>query len=147
MQVKLLPHEGELYVLVQRQDRIPKERALRRRQLNPKTEIQNHGAHGRHGRRLIGVRQDLKPVIPFCEPTVGFYSVSSASSVVSVSEIRLKALWAHLQELQTQRPSYEALLLKLGAAKALAGRVWSLVTVTLPAQPPPQNTAKRAREM
>ena len=85
VQVKLLPHEGELYVLVQSQDRIHKERAMRRR--------------------------------------------------------RLKALCVRLKKLQTQRPSYAALLLKLGAAKAEAGRVWSLVTVTLPAPP----TTKKAR--
>ena len=54
---------------------------------------------------------------------------------------KLKARCARLKKLQTQRPSYEALLLKLGAAKAQAGRVWSLVTVTLPAPP----TTKKAR--
>jgi len=85
VQVKLLPHQGELYVLVQSQDRVHKERAMRRR--------------------------------------------------------KLKALWARLKELQAQRPSYEQLLLKLGAAKAGAGRVWSLVQVNLP-QPP---TTKKAR--
>ena len=85
VQVKLLPHEGELYVLVQSAERIHKERAIRRR--------------------------------------------------------KLQALWARLKELQAQRPSYEALLLKLGAAKAAAGRVWALVEVPLPAPP----TTKKAR--
>ena len=85
VQVKLLPHDGELYVLVRSADRVHKERAIRRR--------------------------------------------------------KLKALWARLKELQAQRPSYEALLLKLGAAKAAAGRVWALVEVTLPAPP----TTKKAR--
>jgi len=85
VQVKLLPHEVKLYVLVQSADRVHKERAIRRR--------------------------------------------------------KLKALWARLKELQAQRPSYEALLLKLGAAKAAAGRVWALVEVTLPAPP----TTKKAR--
>src|SRR4029453_4367940 len=33
VQVKLLPQEGELYVLAQSQDRVNKERAMRRRQL------------------------------------------------------------------------------------------------------------------
>ena len=89
VQVKLLPHAGELYVLVQSQDRIHKERAMRRR--------------------------------------------------------KLKALWTRLKELQTQRPSYEALLLKLGAAKAEAGRAWSLVTVTLPE--PPRTQKARARRV
>jgi hypothetical protein len=88
VQVKLLPHSGELYVLVQSQDRIHKERAMRRR--------------------------------------------------------KLKALWARLQALQTQRPSYEQLLLKLGAAKAEAGRAWGLVTVTLP-EPPTTKKARGAR--
>lgn len=88
VQVKLLPHEGELYVLVQSQDRIHKERAMRRR--------------------------------------------------------KLKALWTRLQELQTQRPSYEALLLKLGAAKAEAGRVWSLFEVHLP-EPPSSQKARGRR--
>ena len=32
-QVKLLPQEGELYVLAQSRDRVAKERAIRRRQL------------------------------------------------------------------------------------------------------------------
>jgi transposase len=86
--VKLLPHAGELYVLVQSQDRIHKERAMRRRQL--------------------------------------------------------KALWARLRELQTQRPSYESLLLKLGAAKAEAGRVWALIEVHLP-EPPRTKKARTRR--
>jgi transposase len=85
VQVKLLPHQGEMYVLVRSQDRVHKERAMRRR--------------------------------------------------------KLKALWKRLHDLQAQRPSYEQLLLKLGAAKAEAGRVWSLVTVSLP-EPP---TTKKAR--
>jgi transposase len=85
VQVKLLPHQGECYVLVRSQDRVHKERAMRRR--------------------------------------------------------KLKALCKRLHDLQAQRPSYEQLLLKLGAAKAQAGRVWSLVTVSLP-EPP---TTKKAR--
>jgi hypothetical protein len=56
---------------------------------------------------------------------------------------KLKARRARLQELQAQRPSYETLLLKLGAAKNQAGRVWSLVTVTLPAPPPTQKARAR----
>ena len=88
VQVKLLPHQGELYVLVHSQDRVHKERAMRRR--------------------------------------------------------KLKALWARLKELQAQQPSYEQLLLKLGAAKARAGRVWSLVQVNLP-QPPTTQKARARR--
>ena len=79
VKVKLLAHEQELYVLVNSQARVSKERAIRRR--------------------------------------------------------KLKALWARLKELKTQRPSYEALLMKLGAAKQEAGRVWSVVEVKLPKAP------------
>jgi transposase len=79
VKVKLLAQEAELYVLVQSQARVSKERAIRRR--------------------------------------------------------KLKTLWARLRELQEQRPSYETLLMKLGAAKAEAGRVWSLVEVSLPQAP------------
>jgi transposase len=85
VQVKLLPHQGELYV--RSQDRVHKERAMRRR--------------------------------------------------------KLKALWQRLHDLQAQRPSYEQLLLKLGAAKAEAGRVWSLVTVSLPEPPTTQKARLR----
>ena len=67
--VKLLPQGRELYVWVQSQARVQKERAMRRRQL--------------------------------------------------------KRLWARLQSLQRQRPGYETLLLKLGAARKQAGRAWA----------------------
>jgi len=87
VQVKLLPHEDELYVWVQSRARVCKERAMRRR--------------------------------------------------------RLTRLWARLKELQRQRPTYETLLLKLGAAKKEAGRVWSLVTVRLP--DPPLKSARLRR--
>lgn len=55
---------------------------------------------------------------------------------------RLKKLWKRLRELKDQALSYETLLLKLGAAKAEAGRAWSLVTITLPKRAP----AKAARK-
>jgi hypothetical protein len=87
VRVKLLPQQGERYVLVQSTDRVHKERAIRRR--------------------------------------------------------KLKTLWARLKELQAQRPSYETLLLKLGAAQHEAGRVGSLVTVTRPAPPPTQKARAR----
>jgi len=48
---------------------------------------------------------------------------------------KLKKLWQRLKTLQAQRPSYERLLLELGAAKKAAGRVWSLVRVDWPAPP------------
>lgn len=86
VQVKLLPQDQELYLLVKSQARVNKERAIRRR--------------------------------------------------------KLKRLWARLKELKQQRPSYGALLMKLGAAKQEAGRVWSLVSVTLPQAP----ATKKARQ-
>jgi transposase len=86
VQVKLLAQEQELFVLVNSQARVSKERAIRRR--------------------------------------------------------KLKNLWARLKELKEQRPSYETLLMKLGAAKAQAGRVWSLVEVRLPEVP----RSKKARQ-
>jgi transposase len=79
VRVKLLSQDQELFVLVNSQARVSKERAIRRR--------------------------------------------------------KLKQLWARLKELKEQRPSYEALLMKLGAAKAQAGRVWSVVEVKLPEAP------------
>ena len=79
VRVKLLPQDNELYVCIESQARVGKERSMRRR--------------------------------------------------------RLKALIARLKDLQRQRPSYEALLLKLGAAKSEAGRDWSLVDLTLPPRP------------
>jgi len=82
VKVKLLTQDQELYVLVNSQARVSKERAIRRR--------------------------------------------------------KLKKLWGRLKELKEQRPSYEALLMKLGAAKEAAGRVWSVVEVTLPQAPPTQ---------
>jgi hypothetical protein len=57
---------------------------------------------------------------------------------------RLKRLWARLQALQRQRPTYETLLLKLGAAKKEAGRAWALVRLELPAPPPKSERARRA---
>jgi hypothetical protein len=56
---------------------------------------------------------------------------------------RLKRLWARLQTLQRQRPTYETLLLKLGAAQQAAGRAASLVALTLPAPPPKTARGRR----
>ena len=86
VRVKLLPQGEELFVLVNSQARVSKDRAIRRR--------------------------------------------------------KLKNLWARLKELREQRPSYEALLMKLGAAKAEAGRVWALVELSLPEAP----RSKKARQ-
>jgi transposase len=74
-----------------------------------------------------------------------FVLVSSQARVSKERAIRrrkLKHLWARLKELSAQRPSYEALLMKLGAAKAEAGRVWSLVKIDLPQAP----RTKKARQ-
>jgi len=56
---------------------------------------------------------------------------------------KLKRLWARLQALQRQRPPYETLLLKLGAAKQEAGRAWALVRLALPDPPPKAARARR----
>jgi len=45
---------------------------------------------------------------------------------------KLKRLWSRLGELKAQSLSRDQLLLKLGAAKKEAGRVWSLVDVHVP---------------
>jgi transposase len=79
VRVKMLGKEQEMYVCVESQARVGKERSMRRR--------------------------------------------------------RLKKLIARLKELQAQRPSYETLLLKLGAAKQEAGRDWSHLSITLPQRP------------
>ncbi len=86
VQVKLLPRDGELYVWVQSQARVHKERAMRKR--------------------------------------------------------KLKRLWARLKALQKQQPTYETLLLKLGAAQKEAGRSKSLVRLGLP-DPPPRGEPSR----
>jgi transposase len=75
VEVKLLPQAGELYVLAQSEDRVNKERAMRRRQL--------------------------------------------------------KRLWKRLHELAGQRLKRDRLLMKLGAAKAQAPRVWRLVQIQM----------------
>jgi transposase len=56
---------------------------------------------------------------------------------------KLKKLWQRLKSLQAHRPSYERLLLELGAAKKAAGRVWSLVRVDWPEPPPAQANSRR----
>lgn len=62
-------------------------------------------------------------------------SQARVSQERSMRRRKLKALWGRLQELKEPRPSYETLLMKLGAAKQAAGRVWSLVAVKLPQTP------------
>jgi transposase len=53
---------------------------------------------------------------------------------------RLKRLWQRLRELQTQGLTRDELLLKLGAAKAQAGRAYRLVEVRVPRAEQPVNT-------
>jgi transposase len=84
VQVKLLPREGELYILARSTGRKEKERAIRQR--------------------------------------------------------RLKRLWQRLGELQRQDLTRDNLLLKLGAAKTEAGRVYALVEVGVPKPEQPVNT-------
>ncbi|HVA01092.1 MAG TPA: IS1634 family transposase [Terriglobia bacterium] len=50
---------------------------------------------------------------------------------------RLKRLWQRLQELQAQPLTHDELLLKLGAARAEAGRAYRLVEVRVPAPEQP----------
>lgn len=84
VQVKLLPREGELYILARSEGRKEKERAIRQR--------------------------------------------------------RLKRLWQRLGELQGHDLKRDNLLLKLGAAKTEAGRVYRLVEVRVPKPEQPVNT-------
>ncbi len=86
VKVKLLSQEGELYVFVQSETRISKERSMRRK--------------------------------------------------------KLKWLWKRLQDLQRQSPSYERLLMQIGAAQKQVGRVAALVRLELP-EPPPKTARSR----
>lgn len=86
VKVKLLPQDEELYVFVQSEARIGKERSMRRK--------------------------------------------------------KLKWLWARLKDLQRQSPTYEQLLMKIGAAQKQVGRVASLVRLELP-EPPPRKARSR----
>lgn len=64
--------------------------------------------------------------------------VQSASRISKERAIRrkkLKWLWARLKELQRQKPTYETLLMKLGAAQKEVGRFASLVRLSLPEPP------------
>jgi hypothetical protein len=83
LEVKLLPNEGELYILARSRGRRKKERAMRRR--------------------------------------------------------RLKRLWHRLHELQRQKLTRDELLLKLGAAKAEAGKAYRLVEVKVAKREGPVN--------
>lgn len=86
VKVKLLPQDDELYVFVESDKRLGKERSMRRK--------------------------------------------------------KLKWLWRRLKDLQRQSPSYEQLLMKLGAAQKQVGRVAKLVRLDLP-EPPAKNARSR----
>ncbi len=84
VQVKLLDHDGELYVLAKSHGRMSKERGMRRR--------------------------------------------------------RLKKLCKRLAQLRRQKLSRDQLLLKIGAAKKDAGRVFALIDIQLPRSDQPART-------
>jgi transposase len=69
-------------------------------------------------------------------------SQARVSKERAIRRKKLKTLWDRLKELKEQRPSYPVLLMKLGAAKEAAGRVWSLVDINLPEAP----QTKKARQ-
>jgi hypothetical protein len=61
--------------------------------------------------------------------------VESADRVAkerSMRRRRLKRLWHRLGELQRMKQSRDALLMRLGEARKLAGRTWSLVDIHVP---------------
>jgi hypothetical protein len=100
--------------------------------------------------QLLGVRwQAARPSVQVkllpqdAELYVWVQSAARVHKERAMRRRRLKRLWARLQALQRQRPSYETLLLKLGAAQQAAGRAASLVQVTLP--PPPPKTERQRR--
>ena len=61
----------------------------------------------------------------------------------SMRRRRLKTYWARLRRLQSQRPVYETLLMKLGAAQQQAGRAAALVTIEWPSPPDPKASSRR----
>lgn len=62
----------------------------------------------------------------------------------SMRRRKLKWLWKRLKELKRQQPTYQRLLMQLGAAKKEAGpRVFKLVNLFLPEAPPKQRRAQR----
>ena len=56
---------------------------------------------------------------------------------------KLKWLLGRLQQLQQQEPTYEQLLMKIGAAHKQVGRVAALVRLTLPEAPPKNARSRR----
>jgi transposase len=56
---------------------------------------------------------------------------------------KLKWLWARLKALQDQQPTYETLLMKIGAAQKQVGRVAALVRLALPDPPAKRERSRR----
>jgi transposase len=72
------------------------------------------------------------------QPGELYIFIRSAARIDKERAIRrkkLKRLWRRLKELQRQRPRYQTLLMKLGAAQKQVGRVASLVRLSLPEPP------------
>ena len=81
------------------------------------------------------VRDQVEVKLLECEGEV-YVLARSAERVTkerAMRRRRLKKLWKRLGDLQRQDLNRDQLLLKLGAAKKEAGRVYGLVAVTLPA--------------
>jgi len=88
-------------------------------------------------------RVQVKLVPQDAELYVWVQSADRVAKARAMRRRRLKRLWARLQALQRQRPTYETLLLKLGAAQQAAGRAASLVEITLPPPPPKTERVRR----
>jgi hypothetical protein len=61
----------------------------------------------------------------------------------SMRRRKLKWLWRRLKELQRQRPTYQRLLMQLGAAKKETGRAFALVNLFLPEAPAKAKRSQR----
>lgn len=61
----------------------------------------------------------------------------------SMRRRKLKWLWRRLKELQRQRPTYQRLLMQLGAAKKETGRAFALVHLFLPEAPAKAKRSQR----
>lgn len=70
-------------------------------------------------------------------------SAAGISKERAMRRRKLKWLWRRLKQLQRQRPTYERLLMQLGAAKKEVGRVFRLVNLILPDAPPKGQRLRR----
>jgi hypothetical protein len=95
------------------------------------------------GKPWQAVREQLEVKLHLCdgELYVLARSAGRVSKERSMRRRRLKRLWKRLAEIQRMADlSHDELLMKLGAARAEAGRAWKLVELTLPAKDQPANT-------